>query len=89
MNGASDLQIAEDVRSAFEPILAALGRVRQEMAAIKHVVALRPGFYYPPTGKPVPAVVVAVTPGTTPANAADVAQRFGVPFRLAEASPEE
>ena len=41
-----------------------------QLSDIKDVVATRPGYKYPPAGQPVPAIVVAVTPGTTPVKAA-------------------
>jgi hypothetical protein len=58
------LKVSDEVRASFEPIMEALGRVRDDLSAAKDVVTVRPGYGYPPTGKPVPAIVVAVTPGT-------------------------
>src|SRR5437868_1095743 len=83
------LKMSDAVRASFEPVLKALGPVRQALASTKNVVAVRPGYHYPPTGKPVPAVVVAVTPGTTPVNAAELAKRFGVPVSVTDATVEE
>jgi hypothetical protein len=56
------LNMSDQVRAAFEPIIQALGPVRQELAAVKDVAAIRPGYYHPPTGEPLPAVVVAMMP---------------------------
>src|SRR5688572_21268193 len=44
------------------------------LAAVKGVAAVRPGYADPPSGKPVPAVVVAVIPGTTPVTAEQLAR---------------
>jgi hypothetical protein len=89
MNDSDFLKVSDEVRKAFEPILKALGPVRTSLATATDVVTTRPGYYYPPTGKPVPAVVVAVVPGTTPVTAADLAKKFGVPFSVADATVEE
>src|SRR5262249_15520975 len=56
------------VLKEFESILKAVPRVRQALTKVKDVVAVRPGYHYPPSGDPIPAVVVAVIPGTTPTN---------------------
>jgi PLD-like domain len=82
-------QLSEAVRASFEPIMKSVGQVRQQLAGIKDVVTTRPGYKYPPDGKPVPAIVVAVTPGTTPAQAADLEKKFGVPFTVIDATVEE
>lgn len=89
MSEAGVFQVPDSIRTSFEPILKALGPVRQALSAVMDVAAVRPGFYYPTTGKPVPAVVVAVTPGTTPVSAADLSSRFGVAFSVTEATVEE
>jgi PLD-like domain len=85
----SDSGISDDVRAKFEPVLAALPSARKALADVQDVVAVRPGFFRPASGDPVPAVVVAVTPGTTPVNATDLAHRLGVPFAVADATVEE
>jgi hypothetical protein len=82
-------KVPDAVRASFAPVLKALGAVRQALASNKDVAAIRPGYYYPPTGKPVPAVVVAVTPSTTPVNAADLVKQFGVAFSVIDATVEE
>jgi hypothetical protein len=64
MNDAETPRISNEVRASFEPIMKALGPVRQELLGLKDVIAVRPGYAYPSTGNPIPAVVVAVTPGT-------------------------
>src|SRR4051812_25272658 len=89
MSPAGMLTIPDKVRDAFAPVLKALGPVRQALAAEKDVAAVRPGYHYPPAGGPVPAVVVAVTPGTAPVNAADLVGRFGVAFSVTDATVEE
>jgi hypothetical protein len=83
------LTLSDSVRASFEPIMKALGPTRQALSAVKEVMAVRPGYRYPVTGDPVPAVVVAVTPGTTPTNAAELEKQFGVPFTVADATVEE
>jgi hypothetical protein len=89
MTGAGNLSISDKVRTAFAPIVKVLDPARRELAKVKDVVTVRPGYHYPATGQPVPAVVVAVTPGTTPVTASELAQKFGVPFSVAEATVEE
>jgi hypothetical protein len=89
MSDTGILKVPDDVRAAFAPVLQALGPVRQALASEKNVLAVRPGYYYPQTGKPVPAVVVAMTPGTMPVNATDLAKRFGVAVSTTEATVEE
>jgi hypothetical protein len=80
---------SDAVRASFEPVLQTLGRIRQELAQVKNVVSIRPGYRYPTVGDPVPAVVVAVTPGTAPVTADDLEKRFAVPFTVTEATVEE
>jgi hypothetical protein len=82
-------KVSDAVRASFAPVLKALGPVRQALTSEKDVVTVRPGYHYPPTGKPVPAVVVAVTPGTAPVNAADLAKRYGAAVSVTEATVEE
>jgi hypothetical protein len=85
------LQMSDQVRASFDPLLKALGPVRQELAAVKGVAAIRPGYFLPPTGKPLPAVVVALMPDA-PRDAVDaeaLAHKFGVPFTVIDATPEE
>jgi hypothetical protein len=89
MNDSELLSLANDVRVSFEPITKALGPVRKALSSEKDVVTTRPGYFYPPTGKPVPAVVVAVVPGTSPVSASDLAKKFGVPFTVTDATVEE
>jgi hypothetical protein len=66
-----------------------LGPVRAALSAVKDVVTIRPGYSYPAGGNPVPAIVVAVTPGTAPVKASELQQKFGVPFNVTEATVEE
>src|SRR5262245_16451313 len=89
MNDSGLLKVSDDVRAAFEPIMKVLGRVRQDLLAVKDVVAVRPGYGYPQTGAPVPAVVVAVTPGTAPVSASALQAKYGVAFNVTEATVEE
>ena len=89
MNDAGTPRISDEVRALFEPIMKALGLVRQELSALKDVIAVRPGYAYPTTGNPIPAVVVAVTPGTSPVKASELHQKFGIAFSVTEATVEE
>lgn len=82
-------QLRRAVRASFEPIMNELGRARQQLAGIKDVVTTRPGYKYPPQGKPIPAIVVAVTPGTTPVQTAELEAKFAVPFTAVDATVEE
>jgi hypothetical protein len=82
-------QLPEAVRASFEPIMKVVGQVRQQLAGVKDVVTTRPGYKYPAAGAPVPAIVVAVTPGTTPAQAPDLEKKFAVPFTVIDATVEE
>ena len=89
MNGSGILSVSEDVRVSFDPVMRALGRVRQDLSAVKNVVTIRPGYGYPQTGTPVPALVVAVTPWTAPVRASELQQKYGVAFNVTEATVEE
>jgi hypothetical protein len=82
------LQVSDAVRASFKPITDTMGQIRAKLANVKDVVTVRPGYAYP-AGQPVPAVVVAVTPGTTPVKADDLAHTFGVPFWIVDATVEE
>ena len=82
-------ELSDAMRVAFAPILKAIGEVRVELSDVDDVVVVRPGFKYPPDGPPVPAVVVAVTPGTAPVKEADLQAKFGVAFAVTEATVEE
>src|SRR4029077_3247118 len=73
----------------FAPIMKALAAARPKLTEIKNVVTTRPGYTYPEGGAPVPAVVVAVTPGTTPVQADALEKEFGVPFTVIDATVEE
>jgi hypothetical protein len=66
-----------------------LDRVRRDLAAEKDVAAVRPGYEYPAAGKPLPSIVVAVTPGTAPVKAAELQKKFGVPVTVTDATVEE
>jgi hypothetical protein len=81
--------VASAVRTAFEPILQAVARERQNLAANGDVVAVRPGYKYPPNAEPVPAVVVAVVPGTSPVDAGALEKKLGVPVTVTDATVEE
>jgi hypothetical protein len=82
-------QLSEAVRASFEPIMKVLGQLRQRLVGVKGVVTTRPGYKYPPDGKPVPAIVVAVTPGTMPVQAAELEAKFALPFTVIDATVEE
>ena len=79
------------VRASFESVMKALGPARQKLATVKDVVTIRPGYKYPAEGKPVPALVVAVVPGTTPVglDAAALEKEFGVAVAVTDATVEE
>jgi hypothetical protein len=77
------------VKASFEPIMKAIGAVRAQLSDVKDVIAVRPGYKYPSDAKPVPAVVVAARPGTTPVQAAELEQKFGVAFTVIDATVEE
>jgi hypothetical protein len=89
MSDAGIPQVSEQVRKSFAPVLKALGPVRKALKSVKDVVTVRPGYHYPHPGAPLPAVVVAVTPGTTPVRAPDLAKQYGVPFSVTDATVEE
>jgi hypothetical protein len=89
MSVVEEPEVSGAVRAAFEPILKALDPVRQALAGHPDVVSIRPGYDYPPSGAPVPAVVVAVTPGTAPVKNDELTQQFSVPFCVTDASVEE
>jgi PLD-like domain len=90
MNDESEFpRVSPDVQAAFAPIMEALGVVRAKLVEIDNVVTVRPGYRYPPDAAPVPAIVVAVIPGTTPVQADDLEKEFGVPFTVTDATVEE
>lgn len=82
-------ELPDAVKASFQPIVKAIGAARQELADVKDVVAVRPGYKYPPDGPPQPAVVVAVTPGTAPVEEADLQAKYGVAFAVTDATVEE
>jgi hypothetical protein len=82
-------KVSEAVRNSFQPVMKVLDPARKALAAVNDVVTVRPGYSYPDAGKPVPAIVVAVTPGTAPVQAADLEKKFGVPFSVTDATVEE
>ena len=73
-------EISATVRARFEPIVKALGPARQALAGVANVVAVRPGYDDTGAGQPVPAVVVAIRPGTEPPDARP-ACRDGAAYR--------
>jgi hypothetical protein len=85
----SDFGIPDDVRASFAPVLKALGPARKALAGVKDVAAVRPGYYHPTASASVPAVLVAVTPGTSPVNVSDLAHERGVPFAVVDATVDE
>src|SRR5260221_10119894 len=89
MTDSGTLRIADQVRASFEPIMKALGPIRQELSALKDVITVRPGYAYPSTGNAIPAVVVAVIPGTDPVKAPELQAKFGVAFAVTDATVEE
>jgi hypothetical protein len=90
MNAPTIPQLSPAVRASFEPITKALPMLRQQLANVADVVTTRPGYKYPSDGgKPVPAIVVAVTPGTTPVDGGALEKKFGVPVTVIDATVEE
>lgn len=89
MGTAGILEVPDTVRAAFRPIQEALASVRQALSATPDVVVIRPGYKYPAQGAPVPAVVVAVTPGTAPVDAAKLEASVQVPVAVIDATVEE
>jgi hypothetical protein len=81
-------QVPPEVQAAFAPIMKAVGAARAKLADTENIVTIRPGYKYP-EGAPVPAVVVAVIPGTTPVAADAMEKQFGVPFTVIDATVEE
>ena len=90
MNAPTIPQLSPAVRASFEPITKALPMLRQQLANVADVVTTRPGYKYPSDGsKPVPAIVIAVTPGTTPVDGGALEKKFGVPVTVIDATVEE
>ena len=89
MDESGILKVSDEVRASFQPILQVLGRVRDDLKALPDVIKVRPGFAYPPVGHPVPAVVVAVLPGTAPVAPRDLMAKYGVAFSVTDATVEE
>ena len=83
------ISISPDVREAFAPILQAVVRARQDLAGEKDVAAVRPGYKYAAGASPLPALVVAVTPGERPVAEADLEKKYGVPSVVLDATVEE
>jgi hypothetical protein len=83
------LKVSDAVRASFEPIMKAIGRIRADLAQTNGVVAIRPGYKYPPTGDPVPAVVIAVVPGIEPIRPSDIESKYGVAATVTPATVEE
>src|SRR4051794_15612232 len=81
--------VPDEVRVSFEPIVNTLRQARHELAGVEDVVTIRPGYKYPPGAEPVPAIVVAVTPGTAPVRADALEQKFRQPFTVIDATVEE
>jgi hypothetical protein len=82
------------VKASFVPIMKAIDAARAQLDDVKDVIAVRPGYKYPPEtpetkAKPVPAIVVAAKPGTVPVQAADLEKKFGVAFAVIDATVEE
>src|SRR5271157_158958 len=89
MSEAAVPEISGAVRALFEPIVKALGPARQALAKVADVIAVRPGYDYTVASAPVPAVVVAIRPGTESLDAAGLARQLGVPVSVTDASVDE
>ena len=68
-------QLSDAMKASFQPIMKAIGAARAQLTDVKDVIAIRPGYKYPPEGKPVPAIVVAIRPGTSPVQATELRDR--------------
>ena len=86
MDDLDNLKPSAAVKSSFQPIMKAIDTVRAQLVDVRDVVAVRPGYKYPPAGKPAAAIVVATTPGTAPVQEAELEQKFGVPFAVIDAT---
>jgi len=86
---AGILKLSDEVSKDFGPILQSLGRVRQALNKVADVVMVRPGYHLPDQGGPVPAIVVAVIPGTIPVSIFKLTEEYKVPFRVTDATVEE
>ncbi|MFX7155941.1 hypothetical protein ABTI15_19650, partial [Acinetobacter baumannii] len=75
---------SDDVKASFEPIMKAIGPARQQLSGVKDIVTIRPGYKYEGDAKPVPAIVVAVTPGTRPVQPDALEAKFAMPFTVIE-----
>jgi hypothetical protein len=89
MDDLDNLKPSAAVKSSFQPIMKAIDAVRAQLVDVRDVVAVRPGYKYPPAGRPAPAIVVATTPGTAPVQEAELEQKFGIPFAVVDATVEE
>jgi hypothetical protein len=89
MDDTDTPQLSDATKASFQPIMKAIGAVRAQLTDVKDVIAIRPGYQYPPEGKPVPAIVVAIRPGTSPVQATELQTKFGVPFTVIDATVEE
>jgi hypothetical protein len=83
------IEVSDAVKVSFEPIMRAIGAARNELAGVKDVVAIRPGYKYPAEASPQPAIVVSVTPGTAPVNEAELQTKLGVAVAVVDATVEE
>src|SRR5450759_3912191 len=61
MDDTDTPQLSDATKASFQPIMKAIGAVRAQLTDVKDVIAIRPGYQYPPEGKPVPAIVVPFT----------------------------
>ena len=89
MDDTDTPQLSDATKASFQPIMKAIGAARAQLTDVKDVIAIRPGYQYPPEGKPVPAIVVAIRPGTSPVQATELQTKFGVPFTVIDATVEE
>jgi hypothetical protein len=83
------IKVSQSVRDQFRPLLEKMSAVRADLSQIKDVVKVRPGYYYPTLDSPIATLIVAVTPGTAPVHAEDLAKKYGVPFKVENATVEE
>jgi PLD-like domain len=88
-NDPNLLTVPAEVRAVFQPILAALPAARRSLASTQNVLNVRPGYEYPDAGKPIPAIVVAMTPSAPRPDVDRLATQLGVPVGLIDATVEE
>ena len=73
-------QLSDEVQASFEPIMKALGAVRQQLASVEDVVTIRPGYKYPPKASRCPPSSWRSRPAPRRCKRPTSQNKFGVPF---------